>query len=176
MRRVEGPANHLLGNSSQGLFEGWILELIRGIEETRLTFVCTELKAAASSPLTRERVRVQVWPLESQTASLQPQCEALIMSKYRQRFLHLACRILSEPCESAPCDGSQLKAPTRDVSLFVRYLFAVCIKALGSPSSSPRSIMTTLFSASSGKELGREKCGKGEATKLRSRSWNCALY
>lgn len=113
MRRVEGPANHLLGNSSQGLFEGWILELIRGIEETRLTFVCTELKAAASSTLTRERVRVQVWPLESQTASLQPQCEALIMSKYRQRFLHLACRILSEPCESAPRDGSQLKAPNK---------------------------------------------------------------
>lgn len=133
---LEGPANHPLGNSSQGLFEGWMLEVIRGIERTRLTFVCTELKSmAALSLLTGERVRVQVWPLESQTASLHSQCGALIMSKYRRRLLHLACRILSEPCESAPCDGSQLKAATRDVSLFVRYLFAVCIKALGSASS-----------------------------------------
>lgn len=60
-----------------------------------------------------------------------------------------------------------MKAATRDVSLFVRYLFAVCIKALGSPSSCPESIMTTLFSASEGEELGREKCEKGEARKLK---------
>ena len=127
-------------------------------------------KVAASSPLSEWRVRVQVYPLESQTVSLHPECRALIISKYQACILSLAYRILSDPCESVSVMTFNGGAPTRNVNLLVSYLLLfVSRPSVLLPLCPGANIIPTLFSLGSSEDLG-ENVEKGRFVWQRSAS------